>query len=218
MPATAPHVVSVNVGQPRELEWDGRVMATAIWKSPVLGRHRVAGINIASDDQADRTVHGGEDKAVYAYAAEDYAWWETELEVGLAPATFGENLTVAGLNLQDALIGERWRVGTVLLQVTQPRIPCFKLGIRMDDRQFPRRFAEAGRPGAYLSIVEAGEIGAGDLIEVVYRPDHGLTVGTVERAYHADRSFAPRLVAVQELPRTWRMWAAKVVAAVTHLS
>lgn len=218
MSRTAPRVVSVNVGQPRQLERDGRVVSTAIWKSPVRGRQRVVGVNIAGDGQADRTVHGGEDKAVYAYAAEDYAWWEAELAVGLAPATFGENLTVAGLDLQDALIGERWRVGTVLLQVTQPRIPCFKLGIRMDDRHFPRRFAEAGRPGTYLSILEAGEIGAGDLIEVVYRPDHGLTVGTVERAYHADRSFAPRLVTVEELPWTWRVWAAKVVASVTDPS
>lgn len=207
-----PKVVSVNVGRPRDVAWGGRTVSSAIWKSPVPGRQRVAGVNVAGDDQADRSVHGGDDKAVYVYAVEDYRWWGDQLGRVPDPGTFGENLTVTGVDPQEALIGERWRVGSVLLQVTQPRIPCFKLGMRMDDRQFPRRFAQAGRPGAYLSVVQAGELGAGDGIEVVHRPAHGLTVGTVERARHADRSLAPRLVTVEELPRRWRVWAARIVA------
>lgn len=215
--AGQPQVRSVNVGRPREVEWEGGQVTTAIYKSPVPGRHRVEGVNVAGDDQADRSVHGGRDKAVYAYSREDYAWWEDELDRELAPGTFGENLTVGGIDPQQALVGERWRIGSVLLQVTQPRIPCYKLGIRMDDRQFPRRFADAGRPGTYLAIVEPGELGAGDAIEVVDRPDHGVTVGTVERAYHAERSLAPELVPVEQLPRNWRIWAAKVVAAAADL-
>lgn len=209
MANTTPKLVSVNVGAPQQVEWNGEVVWTAIWKSPVPGRHLVAGVNIAGDDQADRTVHGGDDKAVYAYAVEDYRWWESRLDRALAPGTFGENLTVRGVNLNAATIGERWRVGTALLQVTQPRVPCFKLGIRMGDRHFPRQFAEAGRPGTYLSIVELGELAAGDIIEIVHRPDHGVTVGTVERAFHADRTLAPQLVTVEELPATVRTWATK---------
>lgn len=202
-------VRSVNVGHPREVAWDGGTVATAIWKTPVPGRHRVEGVNVAGDDQADRSVHGGPDKAVYAYASEDYGWWSAEPGVALAPGTFGENLTVQGLDPTAALVGERWRVGTALLQVTQPRIPCFKLGIRMRDPDFPRRFARAGRPGAYLRILEEGDVAAGDAVEVVARPDHGVTVGMVERAYHADRQLRPRLVGLEDLPASWRVWAAR---------
>lgn len=213
MTDATPEIVSVNVGRTREVDWNGQSVSTAIWKFPVSGRHLVAGVNVAGDDQADRTVHGGDDKAVYAYALEDYQWWEACLDRPLDPGTFGENLTVRGVDLNAAIIGERWRIGTVLLQVTQPRVPCFKLGIRMGDHHFPRRFAKAGRPGAYLSIIEPGELGSGDTVQIVHRPDHALTIGTVERSYHADRGLAPRLVTVDDLPRTWRIWAAKIVAS-----
>lgn len=204
-------VVAVNVGSARTLQWNGRKVTTAIYKAPVPGRHDVRGVNIAGDDQADRTVHGGPDMAVYAYDAADYRWWSDQLGAAPGPGTFGENLTVEGLDLRAAAIGERWQVGTTVLRVTQPRIPCYKLGIRMEDPRFPARFAAAGRPGTYLAIEQEGTVGADDQIVVLTRPEHGITVGTVERAYHGDRDLVERLLAVEELPDGWRQWARTVV-------
>ena len=153
-------VVSVNVGLPREIEWLGRRATTSIWKEPVEGRVEVAGVNLAGDDQADRNFHGGPDKAVYAYAREDYAWWAEELARPVEDATFGENLTLEGLDVCAAVIGERWSIGSTLLEVAGPRTPCWKLGARMNDPEFPVWFAAAGRPGAYLRIVEEGALGS----------------------------------------------------------
>src|SRR5262245_36982627 len=181
-------VESVNVGAPVTVEWEGRQVSTAIWKRPVAGPVAVAGVNLAGDDQADRAVHGGTDKAVYAYAGEDLDWWTGQLGRPLAPGTFGENLTVRGLAVTGAVIGERWRVGTAVVEGSLARIPCNKLGTRMGDPSFPRRFAAAARPGAYLRILEPGAVSAGDTAEVMHRPGHGLTVGDAERAYHADHS------------------------------
>jgi MOSC domain-containing protein YiiM len=200
-------VVSVNVGEQRDVEWFGRVVRTAIWKSPVDGRVEVRGVNLAGDDQADRRVHGGPDKAVYAYAVEDYAWW-TEQGDDVGPGTFGENLTTEGIDLSGAVLGERWRVGSVVLEVAQPREPCFKLGIRMGSAAFKDRFADADRPGAYLRIVEEGDVGAGDTIEVVEHPEHGLTVVDL---LHATAEGTPdaltRLLAVDAVPEGWKDWA-----------
>lgn len=204
-------VTAVNVGEVRVVEWEGRRVSTGIWKSPVQGRRRLAGVNVDGDDQADRQVHGGSLKAVYAYGEEDYRWWSQQLGYVLGPGSFGENLTMAGVDLREALVGERWRVGTAVLRVTQPRAPCFKLGIRMSDRRFPARFAEAGRPGAYLAIEQEGEVGAGDRRRVLSQPSHRVTVGLVERAYHHDRRLAAQLVDVEELPHGWRAWARTVV-------
>lgn len=212
---SAASVTSVNVGGIRTVTLGGRLVHTAIWKSPVAGRVVVRGVNVAGDRQADRSVHGGPDKAVYAYAAEDLASWSAELGWSVEPGGFGENLTTTGVRLAEAVIGERWAVGTTVLQVTQPRIPCFKLGIRMGDPHFPARFASAGRPGAYLRIVSEGEISAGDGIRVVMRPDHDVTIGLVERAYHQDRSLVPRLLDAPELPESWLVWARRMVAART---
>lgn len=207
------HVVSVNVGTPRTVPDGDREVITAIWKAAVAGRVAIRGVNVEGDDQADRRVHGGPDQALYAYAAEDLAWWSHALSREVRPGTVGENLTVSGIDPAASVVGERWRVGTALLRVTQPRTPCHKLGLRMGDRRFPARFAEAGRPGAYLAILEEGDVGAGDAVEVVDVPDHGLTVGDVERAYHADRSIAGRMVDNPDLSATWRDWAAKALAA-----
>jgi MOSC domain-containing protein YiiM len=193
------------------VELNGRPVQTAIWKSPVPGRVRLQGVNLDGDDQADRSVHGGPDKAVYAYAAEDLAWWTRELGRDVPPGSFGENLTTNGTELSRAEIGERWAVGSAVLEVSQPRIPCYKLGIRMSDRHFPARFARAGRPGAYLRIIEPGDIEPGDEIHVLGRPGHGLTIGVVERAYHADRTLVPRLLEVPQLPESWARWARHVV-------
>jgi len=200
-------VVSVNVGRPRPVERDGKPASTAIWKSPVTGRVAARGVNLAGDEQADRAVHGGHDKALYAYSIEDTRWWERELGRAIGPGGFGENLTVEGLDLIASVVGERWDVGTAVLEVSEPRLPCWKLGLRMGDASFPKRFTRAVRPGTYLRIVEAGDIGAGDVVRVVSRPDHGFTVGDIWRVYHRDRREAGALLEVPELGESWREWA-----------
>ncbi|MGH3043955.1 MAG: MOSC domain-containing protein [Gaiellaceae bacterium] len=210
-------VLSVNVGLPREIEWLGRRATTSIWKEPVDGRVEVAGVNLAGDDQADRRFHGGPDKAVYAYAREDYLWWEEELERPLADGTFGENLTLAGIDACAAVIGERWAIGTTILEVAGPRTPCWKLGARMDDSEFPVWFAAAGRPGAYLRIVVEGALGRGDDVDVVHRPGHGLKVGDVAEIYHGRRSRAEELLRAPELGEEWRAWVQERLAGARPL-
>lgn len=174
-------------------------MSTGIFKHPVRERVAVRGVNLEGDAQADRVAHGGPDKAVYAYAVDDYRWWEAELGRALAPATFGENLTIEGLDVCGASIGERWRIGTTLLEVAQPRFPCFKIGVRMNAAAFPRRFARALRNGAYLRIVEEGELGEGDEVEVVSRPRHGWTIREVARVRELEPGRLPELLAVEGL-------------------
>jgi MOSC domain-containing protein YiiM len=207
MPNNPGKVLAVNVGMPREFEYDGHPARSAIWKSPVAGRIAARGVNLAGDEQADREAHGGPDKAVYAYAVEDARWWEREVGRSLAYGAFGENLTTEGIEVNDALVGERWEVGSALLEVSQPRVPCWRLGVRMNDKRFPRRFTKALRPGAYLRIVVEGELGAGDAIRVVERPDHDLTIRDVFRIYTRDRHEAGRLLAVPRLSESWRRWA-----------
>jgi MOSC domain-containing protein YiiM len=200
-PPVSPRVLSVNVGRPRLVGTGRRPVRTAIWKTPVEGRVAVRGVNLDGDDQADRSVHGGPHKAVYAYAVEEIRQWEAELGRPLAPGAFGENLTTEGLDVSGALLGERWRVGTTLLEVVQPRLPCFKLNLRMGDPRFVRRFAQASRPGAYLRIVEEGELGAGDLIEVdtVTLPEHAVTVRLVADAILLDHGLIPQVLEAPQL-------------------
>jgi MOSC domain-containing protein YiiM len=211
MAITRGKVLSVNVGLPREFEFNGRPARSAIWKSPVVGRITARGVNLAGDDQADRQAHGGPDKAVYAYAVEDARWWEQEIGRPLAYGEFGENLTTEGIDANDALVGERWQIGTIVLEVSEPRIPCWRFGVRTNDKMFPRRFAEALRPGAYLRIVVEGDVGAGDEIRVIERPDHGLTIRDVFRIYTRDREEADRLLAVPQMSQSWKRWAADLL-------
>ncbi len=200
-------IVSVNVGRPRGFALKGRTYTSAIWKEPVRGRVRIRGVNVDGDDQADRSVHGGADKAIYAYADEDYTWWSQQLGRELDRGTFGENLTTRGIDLQSCLVGERWSIGTATLEVAQPRLPCFKLGVRMDDPSFPRRFARAARWGAYLRIVGEGEIGAGDQVTVLERPDHDVSVALIGAVYYGDASRPEALLDAPQIPDGWRRWA-----------
>jgi MOSC domain-containing protein YiiM len=201
-------VLSVNVGQPRPVDTGRRTVHTAIWKAPVQGRVAVRGVNLDGDDQADRSVHGGPDKAVYAYASEEIRRWEAELVRDLGPAPFGENLSTEGVDVSGALLGERWRVGTTVLEVVQPRLPCFKLGLRMGDPAFVRRFGQASRPGAYLRIVEEGELGAGDVVEIDAdtRPGHGVSVRLVSDAILLDHGLIPRVLEAPQLLPSLREW------------
>jgi MOSC domain-containing protein YiiM len=215
--ASAPgKVLSVNVGGVRQFDYNGRPAKSAIWKSPVLGRITARGVNLAGDDQADRKAHGGPDKAVYAYAAEDARWWGQEIGRSLAHGEFGENLTTGGIEVNDALIGERWAIGSTVLEVSEPRIPCWRLGVRMNDKMFPRRFTEALRPGAYMRIVVEGELGAGDEIRVVERPDQNLTIRDVFRIYTRDHHDAGRLLAVPGISAAWKRWANDVLRKAEH--
>jgi MOSC domain-containing protein YiiM len=200
-------LLSVNVGRPQQVSVRrGRPVMSAIGKAPVNGRVRVAGVNVDGDDQADRRVHGGPDKAVYAYAREDELWWAARLAREVPPGMFGENLTVEGVDVSGAVIGERWRIGTVELQVCQPRLPCFKLGLRFGDLQMVKLFAQAGRPGAYLRIVAAGELGAGDRVDITQRPSHGVTIAQVSRAIMLDESELAAAAAAPELPAELSRW------------
>jgi len=192
-------LVSVNVGRPRQISTRrGQPMHSAIFKEPVEGRVRVEGVNLAGDDQADRTVHGGPEKAVYAYAREDIDWWEN-IHGDLPNGVFGENLTTRGVDVSGALLGERWRIGTVVLEVCQPRLPCSKLGIRFNDLRMVKAFAKASRPGGYLRIVEEGELGTGDEIEIVARPDHGITVAMCSDAALKDPALVPKVLTAPQL-------------------
>ncbi len=200
-------ILSVNVGRVREFEYNGRPARSGIWKSPVAGRIAARGVNLDGDDQADRKVHGGADKAVYAYAIEDIRWWEQELGRSLQPGEFGENLTTERIDVNGALVGEHWEIGTAVFEVSEPRVPCWRLGVRMNDKMFPRRFTEALRPGTYLRIIVEGDVGEGDEIRVVDRPKHDLTIGDVFRIFARDRDEVERLVAVPGMSESWRRWA-----------
>lgn len=197
-------VVSVNVGASRDVEWHGRLVRTAIWKEPVTGPVAVRGVNVAGDDQADRRVHGGMHKAVYAYGLEDYRWWSDQLGVELGPATFGENLTVEGFDVNAAWVGERWRVGTCVLEASEPRLPCFKLGVRMGTADFVELFEMVARFGTYLRIVEEGSVTAGDSVELVSRPDERLTVAELAASRLCDDpGLLERVVRHQAVSPEW---------------
>lgn len=154
----------------------GPVGVTAIDKRPAAGRVAVRPLGLAADVQADRAHHGGEDQAVYAYAQEDADFWSSALGCEVTPGLFGENLRTRGVGVSTAVIGDRWRVGSATLEVTQPRTPCATFQRRLREPRWVRRFTEANRTGAYLRVVERGELGAGDAVELVHRPSHGVTV------------------------------------------
>jgi MOSC domain-containing protein YiiM len=201
-------VVSVNVGLPQETTWQGKPVTTSIFKEPVAGPVRVEGVNLAGDAQADLSVHGGPDKAVYAYRAEHYPAWRDELERELPWGMFGENLTVEGLPPEDELhVGDRLRIGTAELVVSQPRLPCFKLGLRFGDAQMVKRFQAAGRWGFYLRIEQPGVVEAGDPIEFLSHHPGRLSVAEIARLGTSARDDVEglrRALAVDALTDDWR--------------
>jgi MOSC domain-containing protein YiiM len=200
---TTGRILFLNVGSIRDVEYKGHHVTTGIWKHPVEGRVALRGVNFDGDDQADRSVHGGPDKAVYAYAREDYDFWRDAEKRETPAGLFGENLTVEGYDLSAAIAGERWSVGSTVLEVAQPRLPCYKLGIRMGDPHFPKKFLAALRMGAYLRVVQEGDIGAGDEVHVISRPTHDVTLRSMAESLRDPRK-AEALRKVSGLPQFWR--------------
>lgn len=187
-------VESVNVGRTVDVPW-GQLRRSAIDKRPVAGAVRVHPLGLEGDEIADLVNHGGPDQAVYAYAREDLAWWGEQLGRGLRPGQFGENLTTSGIDLTQVRAGDRWRVGTALLEVSGVRIPCSVFQGFLDERQWVRRFTQGLRPGPYLRVVEEGVVRAGDAVEVVERRDHEITVELLFRALTTERDLIGLLAA-----------------------
>ena len=201
-------LLSINVGLPRDVKWRGKVVRTSIFKAPVSGRVRVMRLNVEGDQQSDLSVHGGVEKAVYAYPSEHYAFWRNEIASTDFPwGAFGENLTTEGL-LEDRIhIGDRYRAGSTEFIVTQPRTPCFKLGIRFNRPDMVKRFLRSGRVGFYLAVVQEGDIGAGDSLDLVAEDNSHITVADVVGLYAADaanQDLLRRASELSALPESWR--------------
>lgn len=201
------NILSVNVGLPREIQWRGKTVRTSIYKTPVSGAVRVRRLNIDGDQQSDLTVHGGIDKAVYAYPAEHYRSWRKELpEVDFPWGAFGENLTTEGLLEGAVHIGDQLRAGSAEFVVTQPRMPCFKLAVRFDRPDIVKRFLRSGRTGFYLAVVQEGEVAAGDVVTCAARDDHTITVADIVNLYTADAANQDLLRRAIELPALAEGW------------
>ena len=201
-------LLSVNVGMPREADWHGKLVRTSIFKSPVLGPVRVATLNLEGDEQSDLTVHGGVHKAVYAYPSEHYSFWREEISgLDLPWGAFGENFTTEGLLEEGVHIGDRLRVGSAEFIVTQPRMPCYKLGIRFGRPEILKRFLQSGRSGFYLAVLEEGRVTAGDPLEWLTRDEQGVTVADIVNPYKADETnqhLSRRASELPALPPFWR--------------
>lgn len=200
-------LLSVNVGLPREVEWQGRTVRTSIWKTPVPGRVRLDRLNLEGNGQADLSVHGGPDKAAYAYPSEHYAYWRGEMPgMDLPTGVFGENLTIAGLLEDEVHIGDRFRVGTAEVMVTQPRMPCHKLGIRFGRADMVKRFLQSGRCGFYLAVISEGEVAAGDPIARLSTDERRFAVPAMFALRIDERADAERLRAAIALPALAASW------------
>jgi MOSC domain-containing protein YiiM len=200
-------LLSINVGLPREMEWKGQMVRTSIFKLPVSGRIQVAKLNLEGDQQSDLLVHGGIDKAVYAYPSEHYSFWRQELsDIDLPWGAFGENFTTAGLVEETVHIGDRFRLGSAEFVVTQPRMPCFKLGIRFNRPDIVKRFLQSGRTGFYLAVLKEGEVTAGNTIDLLKRDENGVTVSDIVNLYERDASNQDLLHRVSELPSLPKSW------------
>ena len=206
-------IISVNVGLPRLVLRNGEPVSTGIFKEPVNGRVRVRTLNLDGDRQSDLSVHGGPLKAVYLYPSEHYEFWKQELpDMNLPLGMFGENLTTTGLFETEVHIGDRFRVGTAELMVTQPRMPCYKLGIRFNRADIVKRFLVSERSGFYFSVLKEGEVGAGDEVELLERNASGVRVVDITRLYSSEKEnfdLMRRAIATEALPDSWRAYFLK---------
>jgi MOSC domain-containing protein YiiM len=209
-------VISVNIGQSRGAGWAGRLGRSAIDKRPAPGRVAIGWLGAAGDEQVDRDHHGGRYQALYAYAREDLDWWVERLARELPNGTFGENITTAGLDVTGAVLGETWRLGSAVVQISSVRIPCGTFQGWMGEHGWVKRFAAAGRPGAYLRVLEEGSAGAGDPIEILARPSASVTVAEAMQAYYGDAGLMRRLLDVAERDPKWDDVAVSVLGRVTE--
>jgi MOSC domain-containing protein YiiM len=201
-------IVSLNVGLPRRVVFNGQVVTTGIFKEPTDGHVMIRRLNLDGDKQADLTVHGGVDKAVYSYAAEHYDYWRGKLpSMDLPWGTFGENFTTQGLLEDNINIGDTLQVGSAKLVVTQPRMPCYKLGVRFGRMDIVRRFMASGRPGIYCKVLEEGEVVKGDKINIISKDKNNITVIDIIRMYNRDQGdieIMKRAIKIGALPEGWK--------------
>ena len=201
-------LISVNVGLPREVTVGEKTVRTSIWKNPVQGRVHVSTLNLDGDQQSDLSVHGGVDKAVYLYPGEHYSYWRAQLPgVDLPWGAFGENFSTEGILEDQIKVGDRIRIGSVEFVVTQPRMPCFKLGIRFDRRDIVKRFLESKRTGFYLAVLREGEVESGDAIEFTEKQESGVTITEIVNLYSTDahnQELLRRATELPALPQSWK--------------
>jgi MOSC domain-containing protein YiiM len=206
-------LISMNVGLPRDVIWKGRKVTTGIFKEPVAGRVRLRKLNLDGDRQADLAVHGGPEKAVYAYPSEHYAAWRSELgRPGLTWGMFGENFTTDGLLENKTNIGDTFQIGSALVTVTQPRMPCYKLGIKFGRDEMLKLFLKSLRSGFYFSVLEEGEVAAEDEIKLMARDPNNITVEDITKLYSTERDndeLKRRAIEVEVLPASWRNYFLK---------
>jgi MOSC domain-containing protein YiiM len=206
-------IVSLNVGLPRDVMWHGHTVTTGIYKEPVAGRVALRRLNLDGDRQADLTVHGGEYKAVYCYPVAHYEYWKKELPGRELPmGMFGENFTTDGLSEDSAHLGDRFAVGSAEVVVTQPRLPCYKLGVKFQSDDMVRRFLASGRSGFYLAVTREGEVATGDEIKMISRDENAVPVSEITRLYIAkrydgdDMKSLRRALRVTALPESWKQY------------
>lgn len=212
-------LVSVNVGLPREVTWQGGKVKTGIFKQPVAGRVKVRWLNLDGDRQADLSVHGGPSKAVYTYPSEHYPYWRDQFpDLDMPWGMFGENFTLEGLLEDQVNIGDRLRIGFAEFMVTEPRMPCYKLGIKFGRKDIIPRFLRSGRSGFYLAVLKEGEVGAGDTIRTLSKAEPGVTVEDIVQIY-ADRTnrkvdLIRRAIQTEALPDAWRDYCSRLLQEV----
>lgn len=204
------HILSVNTALPQDILWKGQIVRTSIFKQPFAGSVPVHATHLAGDGQADLRVHGGRDKAVYAYAQEHYAYWQPRLATSLEPGAFGENLTTFGLSEKQVRVGDYFQVGTAVLMATQPRQPCFKLGIRLQNEAVVGRFLAAGRSGIYFRVHQQGVLQAGDSLTLVQASAHAVTIHDMAQVYVPGPKNQAKLEAIRELPFLSVSWRERV--------
>lgn len=213
-------LVSVNVGLPELVLNNGEPVSTGIFKEPVTGRVRLRTLNLDGDRQSDLSVHGGPRKAVYGYPSEHYEYWQRELpEMDLPWGMFGENFTTTGLFESELNVGDKFRVGSATVMVTEPRMPCFKLGIKFGRADIIRRFLKSGLTGFYFAVLEEGEVGSGDELELIETNAHGVKVSDITRLYVRDKEdvgLLRRAIAVEALSESWRNHFREQLAKLTQ--
>ena len=201
-------ILSLNVGLSREVKWDGKIITTGIFKNPVEGPVMLRKLNLDGDQQADLTVHGGVTKAAYAYPSEHYGYWRTELPgVDLPWGMFGENFTTEGLAESAVYIGDKFRIGDAEVLITEPRMPCYKLGIKFGRADIIKRFLASRRTGFYFAVVREGMVGAGDAMELIGREQQDISVADITRLYAFEKNDVKslrRALEVESLPESWK--------------